>query len=259
MDSLLLYLLILVLFGFYTYYRVVGARGVAGETPPIQHPHVDIALDLAVENSSEEGMQPASAEMLERLRANGMVLERRVTIDEATHLLDLFSPPSGRQIDILKHFRLPYSQGMSKTLANYHIREIFKDPTSIESWNCRPPTSRIQQALLFMSGQMMNGMTYVEAQSKLTQLGMQKPMKYQSWKRIERLYFETNNRDLLKKYSARKITWKRFFKIHDALVASGISEDDIDGKTILKRAISESGLSAKKPVSKMDPADMSPA
>lgn len=259
MDSLLFYLLILVLFGFYTYYRIFRIKRVDREISPTQHPHLDIALNLAEENSSEEGMQPASDEMLERLRANGMVLDRRLTIDEATHLLDLFSPPSGRQIDILKHFRLPHSRGMSKTLANFHIREIFKDPANIESWNSRPPTSRIQQALLFMSGQMVNGMTYVEAQSKLTQFGMQKPMKYQAWKRIERLYFESNDADLLNKYSARKITWKHFFKIHDALIASGCPEDEIDAVSILKRAKSDTGLSAKKSISKMDPADMSPA
>jgi hypothetical protein len=259
MDSLIPFSLIFLVTVFFIYYRLSRGNSVEDVALLDLHPHIDIALSLADENPSEEGMQHASAEILDQLKSKGIVLDRPLTSDEATHLLELFSPPSGRQIDILKHFRLPHSLGMSKTMANYHIREIFKDPANIERWNRRPPTSRIQQALLFMSGQMISGLTYVEAQSKLTELGMQKPMKYQAWKRMERLYFESNSPELLKKYNARKITWKHFFKIHDALTASGCSEDEIDGASILERLRSERGSSSAELVSKMNPVDMSPA
>ncbi len=257
MDSFLPYAAVLLIVGLFTYQRVLKTNTEAKTVQQKVHPQIDMALSLADENTSEEGIQPASTEMLDRLRDKGIVFERTLTIDEASHLLDLFSPPSGRQIDILKHFHLHHSQDMNKTAANFYIREIFKDPENIERWNRRPPTSRIQQAILFMSGQTMSGLTYVEAQSKLTELGMQKPMRYQTWKRMERLYFESNSPELLKKYNARKITWKHFFKVHDALVASGLSEDDIDGATILQRVSSEKRSALSEPVAKMEPANMS--
>jgi hypothetical protein len=220
---------------------VASRRQRQGEAYPPAHPlqdKIDKALGLAHadEATSERTLNPASDETLAELEQHGIKLDRRLTDTEANHLLGLFQPPSARQIDILKHFRVPRTREMNKTLASLMIKNIFTDPANIKEWNQRPATARIKQGVLFMSGQLVSGMTQVETQSLLMQYGMENPFKYSEWKHIEKLFVAINDSSTLEHYSARKITWKRFFKLYDALKKTGIKFNEIGVEAVLEQA-----------------------
>ncbi|MES9993286.1 MAG: hypothetical protein ABW098_15155 [Candidatus Thiodiazotropha sp.] len=190
---------------------------------------IDMALALG-QSSEREGSivaKPASDESLAKLEAEGIKLDRELTAAEADHLLGLFQPPSQRQLEILKHFKSPCPPDMNRTQASSQIQTIFSDPAKVEEWNQRPATSRVKQGILFMGGQPKPQLTQVEAQLMLVNYGMENPHKFLEWKHIEKLFQAVNDADTLERYAARKITWKTFFQLYDALKNSGVAAIDI--------------------------------
>jgi hypothetical protein len=198
---------------------------------------IETALNLP--HGSDEAWQnePVTEAMLQELDKEGIRLDRPLTKGQAMNVLGLFSPPNGRQVDILKHFNIPYSFKMNQTMAHYLIRELFSDPQKREEWKNRPPTTTVRQGLLFMEGKLVNGLTHVECQARLDQLGMEYPELYQEWKQIDRLFLEANNPEVRAKYQVRKITWKRFFESYEDLKSTGINSRVMSGDHIIENTL----------------------
>jgi hypothetical protein len=175
--------------------------------------------------------------MLNELAEKEIRLNQELTKGQAMNILGLFSPPDGRQVDILKHFNIPYSFKMNQTMAHYVIREIFSDPVKVAEWNDRPPTTTVRQGLLFMEGKLVSGLTHEQCQSRLDNLGMSQPDRYQEWKQIDRLFLEANNPEIRAKMQVRKITWKRFYESYEALKESGIMPRSMQGELIIEQLI----------------------
>ncbi|MCG8059071.1 MAG: hypothetical protein N0C89_06485 [Candidatus Thiodiazotropha endolucinida] len=195
---------------------------------------IETALNLPRDSEDDWQNEPATESMLQEMADRGIWLDQKLTKGQAMNILGLFTPPDGRQVDILKHFNIPYSFKMNQTMAYYLIRELFKDPAKVTEWNNRPPTTTVRQGLLFMEGKLISGMTHVEAQSRLDKLGMERPEPYREWKQIDRLFLETNNPEVRTKYQVRKITWKRFFESYDAVKATGINPRAMSGEHIIE-------------------------
>ncbi|MCU7873951.1 MAG: hypothetical protein KZQ91_14505 [Candidatus Thiodiazotropha sp. (ex Lucinoma borealis)] len=198
---------------------------------------IDTALNLPRESDEAWQNEPATEAMLHELGDRGIWLNQPLTKGQAMNVLGLFSPPDGRQVDILKHFNIPYSFKMNQTMAYYLIRELFNDPNKVAEWHNRPPTTTVRQGLLFLEGRLISGMSHVEAQTRLDQLCMKYPHRYQEWKQIDRLFLETNNPEVRAKYQVRKITWKRFFESYDALKSTGISPRAMSGEHIIEHSL----------------------
>jgi hypothetical protein len=195
---------------------------------------IETALTLPRDSEDDWQNEPATESMLQEMADRGIWLDQRLTKGQAMNILGLFTPPDGRQVDILKHFNIPYSFKMNQTMAYYLIRELFKDPAKVTEWKNRPPTTTVRQGLLFMEGRLISGMTHVEAQSRLDKLGMEHPEQYQEWKQIDRLFLETNNPEVRAKFQVRKITWKRFFESYDAVKATGVNPRAMSGEHIIE-------------------------
>ncbi|MET0065960.1 MAG: hypothetical protein ABW076_06410 [Candidatus Thiodiazotropha sp.] len=201
---------------------------------------IETALDLpSMEPIESWQNEPASEALLQQLREHGVELNRPLTKGQAMNVLGLFSPPDGRQVDILKHFNIPYSFKMNQTMAHYVIRELFRDPQKVAEWNNRPPTSTVRQGLLFMEGKLVNGLTHMQAQRRLDRFGMDNPERYQEWKQIDRLFLEANNPEVRAKYEVRKITWKRFFESYESLKLAGIPPRAMCGENIIEQAAND--------------------
>ncbi|MCG8489376.1 MAG: hypothetical protein MI756_18055 [Chromatiales bacterium] len=198
---------------------------------------IETALSLPGESDEAWQNEPATEVMLNELAEKDIRLNRELTKGQAMNILGLFSPPDGRQVDILKHFNIPYSFKMNQTMAHYVIREIFSDPVKVEEWNNRPPTTTVRQGLLFMEGKLVSGLTHEECQSRLDKLGMEHPDRYQEWKQIDRLFLETNNPEIRAKLQVRKITWKRFFESYEVLKETGIKPRAMRGEHIIEHLI----------------------
>ncbi|MBV2093828.1 MAG: hypothetical protein KUF80_03005 [Candidatus Thiodiazotropha sp. (ex Codakia orbicularis)] len=196
--------------------------------------HIDMALSLGQGSEGEIDPDPkqASNETLAALEARGIKLDRALTEREADHLLGLFEPAGHRQLEILKHFKIPCPPEINKTEANYHIQTLFSDPANVDEWNQRPATSKVKQGILFMGGQPKPHLTQVEAQSMLVDYGMENPHRFLEWKHIDKLFLTVNDADTLDHYNTRKITWKRFFQLYDALKRSGFAASDISADSI---------------------------
>jgi hypothetical protein len=198
---------------------------------------IETALTLPRDSKDDWQNEPATESMLQEMADRGVWPDRPLTKGQAMNILGLFTPPDGRQVDILKHFNIPYSFKMNQTMAYYLIRELFKDPVKVAEWNARPPTTTVRQGLLFMEGKLISGITHVEAQSRLDKLGMENTEKYREWKQIDRLFLETNHPEVRAKYKVRKITWKRFFESYDAVKASGINPFAMSGEQIIEHTL----------------------
>jgi hypothetical protein len=198
---------------------------------------IETALTLPRESDDAWQNEPATETMLQELDERGIRLNQPLTKGQALNVLGLFSPPDGRQVDILKHFNIPYSFKMNQTLAHYLIRELFSDPQKIEEWNNRPPTTTVRQGLLFMEGKLISGLSHVECQSRLDRIGKDNPNLYQEWKQIDRLFLESNHPEIRAKSDVRKITWKRFFESYTALKESGINPRAMNGEDIIEHTI----------------------
>lgn len=198
---------------------------------------IEQALNLPPESEEAWQNEPAGDSLMRELDEKGIYLQRKLTKGQAMNVLGLFSPPDGRQVDILKHFNIPYSYKMNQTMAHYVIRELFSDPNKEEEWNNRPPTTTVRQGLLFMQGNLVSGLSHVEAQTLLDKLGMEQPERYQEWKQIDRLFLETNHPEIRAKYKVRKITWKRFFESYETLKEAGISPRSMCGENIIDHSL----------------------
>ncbi|MEW8556738.1 MAG: hypothetical protein AB2588_02050 [Candidatus Thiodiazotropha sp.] len=198
---------------------------------------IETALNLPRESKDDWQNEPATETMLQELADRGIWLEQQLSKGQAMNILGLFTPPDGRQVDILKHFNIPYSFKMNQTMAYYLIRELFKDPAKVKEWNNRPPTTTVRQGLLFMEGRLISGMSHVEAQKRLDRLGMGMPERYREWKQIDRLFLETNNPEVRAKYQVRKITWKRFFDSYEAVKGTGINPRAMRGEHIIEHSL----------------------
>jgi hypothetical protein len=180
--------------------------------------------------------KPTTDKYLSDLAALGIKLDRTPSKTEVSHLLGLFEPPSQHQVAILKHFKIKNRSEITRTQATLLIKTIFSDPANIEKWKHRPPTTKVKQGILFMGGQLCSNMTQIEAQSKLVRYGEENPHRFMEWKHIESLFLSVNNRDSLEQHNARKITWKRFFQIYDALKNSGVEFKSINADKIHRHA-----------------------
>ncbi|MEJ2620697.1 MAG: hypothetical protein P8163_10655 [Candidatus Thiodiazotropha sp.] len=198
---------------------------------------IETALALPAESNEAWQNEPATELMLNELAEKDIHLKQELTKGQAMNILGLFSPPDGRQVDILKHFNIPYSFKMNQTMAHYVIREIFSDPVKVEEWNNRPPTTTVRQGLLFMEGKLVSGLTHKQCQSRLDKLGMSQPSRYQEWKQIDRLFLEANNPEIRAKMQVRKITWKRFYESYESLKESGIKPQAMQGEQIIEQLI----------------------
>lgn len=129
---------------------------------------------LSLPPSSQESLQkePASAQLMGELENRGIYLQRSLTKEQAMNVLGLFSPPNGRQVDILKHFNIPYSNIMNQTMARYLILELFSDPNKVEQWRDRTPTGTERQNLPFMEGKLAGRLTRAQVLARLKQLCM---------------------------------------------------------------------------------------
>ncbi len=201
---------------------------------------IETALDLPPMEPVESWQNERATEaLLLELKEHGVQLDRPLTKGQAMNVLGLFSPPDGRQVDILKHFNIPYSFKMNQTMAHYVIRELFRDPQKVAEWNNRPPTTTVRQGLLFMEGKLINGLTHMQAQRRLDRIGMANPERYQEWKQIDRLFLEANNPEVRAKFEVRKITWKRFFESYETLKAAGIPPRSLCGENIIEQAAND--------------------
>jgi hypothetical protein len=198
---------------------------------------IEQALNLPQASESSWQNEPASELLMRELEDHGIYLQKSLTKGQVMNVLGLFSPPDGRQVDILKHFNIPYSYKMNQTMAHYLILELFSDPKKVDEWHNRPPTSTVRQGLLFMEGRLVSGLTHVEAQAKLDQLGMAHVERYQEWKQIDRLFLETNNPETRAKYRVRKITWKRFYESYEALKQADIPPRSMCGENIIEHSL----------------------
>ena len=198
---------------------------------------IEQALNLPAESEKAWQNEPATDALMRELDERGIYLQRELTKGQAMNVLGLFSPPDGRQVDILKHFNIPYSYTMNQTMAHYLIRELFSDPRKVEEWNNRPPTTTVRQGLLFMQGRLVSGLSHVQAQRLLDTLGMEHPERYLEWKQIDRLFLETNNPEIRARYKIRKITWKRFFESYAAMREAGISPRAMSGEHIIEHSL----------------------
>ncbi|MGD8910260.1 MAG: hypothetical protein PVI92_13035 [Chromatiales bacterium] len=195
------------------------------------------ALNLPAQSEKAWQNEPATETQLRELDERGIYLQRKLTKGQVMNVLGLFSPPDGRQVDILKHFNIPYSYKMNQTMAHCLIRELFGDPKKVEEWRNRPPTTTVRQGLLFMQGRLVNGLSHVDSQKLLDKLGMENPERYQEWKQIDRLFLESNNPEIRGKYKVRKITWKRFFESYDTLKETGIQPKAMSGEQIIEHSL----------------------
>ena len=198
---------------------------------------IEQALNLPPESEKAWQNEPATDALMRELDENGIYLQQKLTKGQAMNVLGLFSPPDGRQVDILKHFNIPYSYKMNQTMAHYLIRELFEDPNKVREWNNRPPTTTVRQGLLFMQGRLVSGLSHVESQNRLDELGMEHPERYQEWKQIDRLFLATNNPEIRARFKVRKITWKRFFESYEALKEAGISPKAMSGEHIIEHSM----------------------
>lgn len=198
---------------------------------------IEQALNLPQASEASWQNEPASELLMRELEDRGIYLQKTLTKGQAMNVLGLFTPPDGRQVDILKHFNIPYSYKMNQTMAHYLILELFSDPKKVDEWHNRPPTSTVRQGLLFMEGRLVSGLTHAEAQAKLDRLGMANPDRYQEWKQIDRLFLETNNPEIRAKYKVRKITWKRFYESYEALKEAGILPRSMCGENIIEHSL----------------------
>lgn len=234
--ELIVAITLIVSIGLYLLYR--QTRSTAEKSNKINmddfQEQIETALTLPRDSEDDWQNEPATESMLKEMEDRGIRLNQQLTKGQAMNILGLFTPPDGRQVDILKHFNIPYSFKMNQTMAYYLIRELFKDPAKVAEWNNRPPTTTVRQGLLFMEGRLISGITHVEAQSRLDKLGMERPELYQEWKQIDRLFLETNNPEVRAKFQVRKITWKRFFESYDAVKASGITPRAMSGEDIIE-------------------------
>jgi hypothetical protein len=224
------------LFLFYRHTRFVPAKSNKINIDNFQE-QIETALNLPRESKDDWQNEPATESMLQEMADRGIWLDRQLTKGQAMNILGLFTPPDGRQVDVLKHFNIPYSFKMNQTMAYYLVRELFKDPSKVAEWNNRPPTTTVRQGLLFMEGKLISGMTHVEAQRKLDKLGMEHPQQYLEWKQIDRLFLETNNPEVRAKFQVRKITWKRFFESYDAVKATGVTPRSMRGEHIIEHSL----------------------
>jgi hypothetical protein len=198
---------------------------------------IETALNLPRETDKAWQNEPATDAILNELAEKGVNLDQPLTKGQAMNILGLFSPPDGRQVDILKHFNIPYTFKMNQTMAHYVIRELFSDPQKVEEWNNRPPTTTVRQGLLFMEGKLVTGLTHMECQSRLDQLGMEYPELYQEWKQIDRLFLEANSPETRLKFQVRKITWKRFFESYKVLKGADINPKVMRGDHVIEHIL----------------------
>jgi hypothetical protein len=196
-----------------------------------------LSLGEAVASSNTTTSKSLDRKTLALLQQKGINLSFEPSVKQSFHLKGLFQPASKRQIAILKHFKVPRSFRMNKTMANFHIKKIFSNSVQVEEWKKRPPTSRELQGLLFMNGQLSRGMTLHEAQRKLKKSGMENPAKYREWNRIEALFAAVNDQVTCQRNGIRKITWKRFFHFYDEIKNSGIEPNDISVNLMLTLVI----------------------
>ncbi|MBW9257183.1 MAG: hypothetical protein K1562_06110 [Candidatus Thiodiazotropha sp. (ex. Lucinisca nassula)] len=198
---------------------------------------VKIALELAQSTSTNQKLpeRPIEGEWLERLNKMGVGLVEALTIRQLYHLQGLSQPASPRQVEILKHFKIPGAVKMSKTMASYTIRCLFSETEKVEAWQQRPPTSRVMQGLLYMNGSFTRGMTQHQAQLRLRKTGIDNPSKYHEWKRIEALFIGVNDLVTRQRNATRKITWKRFYHYYDELKSNGVPSDEISVEMMLTR------------------------
>jgi hypothetical protein len=232
-----------VLIGLYLFYRYTQSTPAESNKINMDNfqEQIETALTLPRDSDDDWQNEPATESMLQEMADRGIWLDRQLTKGQAMNILGLFTPPDGRQVDILKQFNIPYSFKMNQTMAYYLIRELFKDPAKVAEWNNRPPTTTVRQGLLFMEGKLISGMTHVEAQSRLDKLGMEDAEKYREWKQIDRLFLETNHPEVRAKYQMRKITWKRFFEGYGAVKASGINPRAMNGEQIIEYTLKQDG------------------
>ncbi len=198
---------------------------------------IEQALNLPPQTGKAWQNEPATEAQLRELDERGIYLQQKLTKGQVMNVLGLFSPPDGRQVDILKHFNIPYTYKMNQTMAHYLIRELFDDPRKVSEWNNRPPTTTVRQGLLFMQGRLVSGLTHVESQKLLDRLGMENPERYQEWKQIDRLFLDTNNPELRARFKVRKITWKRFFESYEAIKEAGVSPRAMSGEHIIEHSL----------------------
>jgi hypothetical protein len=214
------------------------------------HQQVSMALSLGhlTKLHISRYAEPATKQCLEELAALGIKLERSLLMAEAKLLLNLFQPPNHHQLEILKHFKIKNRSEITQIQALLLIQALFSDPANIEQWKHRPPTSGVKQGILFMGGQLNRSMTQLEAQSKLIHYGSENPHKFLEWMHIEQLFLSVNDIKTLKQHKARKITWKRFFQIYDAIKSSGIEPDSINADKIHQH-MKQVSLARKKSLS----------
>ncbi|MCG7988621.1 MAG: hypothetical protein JAZ20_18145 [Candidatus Thiodiazotropha weberae] len=198
---------------------------------------VEIALELAQSPTTNQKLpeKPIEGEWLKHLSAMGVSLVEALTVKELYHIQGLSQPASPRQVDILKHFKMPGAVKMNKTVANYTIRRLFAEAENVEAWQQRPPTSRVMQGLLYINGSFTRGMTQYQAQRRLRKSGIESPSKYREWKRIEALFIGVNDLVTRQRNATRKITWKRFYHYYDELKSNGVASDEISVEMMLTR------------------------
>jgi hypothetical protein len=214
------------------------------------HQQVNMALSLGklTKLHNSQYCEAASQQCLEELAALGIKLERSLSMAEAKLLLSLFQPPSHHQLEILKHFKIKNRSEITQIQALLLIQTLFSDPTNIEQWKHRPPTSKVKQGILFMGGQLNRSMTQLEAQSELIHYASKNPNRFLEWQHIEQLFLSVNDIKTLEQHKARKITWKRFFQIYDAIKSSGIEPDSINADKIHQH-MKQVSLARKKSLS----------
>jgi hypothetical protein len=202
---------------------------------------VSIALELAQSSTINNKLpsKPIESEWIGRFNEMGIEPVEALTVKEIFHLQGLRQPATERQVDILKHFKVPGFVNMTKTMANYHIRRLFADAGKVEAWQQRPPTSRIMQGLLYMNGYFERGMSQYQAQRELRDSGVANPAKYAEWKRIETLFIAVNDQVSRQRNATRKITWKRFFYYYDEFKRVGVPIDSISVDMMLARIASQ--------------------
>jgi hypothetical protein len=200
---------------------------------------VDIAFGFG--KSSQSTHKPTrievSDECMKFFSEKGIKLSTCPTEKEVFHLKGLFQPASPRQIEILKHFKIPHALNMNKTMAGFYIKQIFSDTANVTVWNSRAPTSKVMQGLLFMNGSFPRGISHREAEKKLIKCGIEDPLRFREWKQIERLFSIVNDPATCRCHGTRKITWKSFYYYYERVKEFGVAIDEITVDSLISQIV----------------------
>jgi len=103
---------------------------------------------------------------LKRLESEEIRPFAGMTKGQASDLIGTTEPVEEEDLEALQHFNRPL-RGMNQTRARHELALLFQDPANRESWEQRPPSSRLKEKCRFLGVKLSTGMTHKAADSAL--------------------------------------------------------------------------------------------